>query len=124
MALGLTLHENVLYISGGFPVDDFETTHHVHRGTIQALDPATGKIHWSSAPEEQINNLGFIDSLFRASPLVAGGDIFMATKLTIHNSRDINRLFALNQQDGKVKWTLDVWGNTNSFGDSDGVPSA
>lgn len=124
MALGLTLHENVLYISGGFPVDDFETTQHVHRGTIQALDPATGKIHWSSAPEEQINNLGFIDSLFRASPLVAGGDIFMATKLTIHNSRDINRLFALNQQDGKVKWTLDVWGNTNSFGDSDGVPSA
>ena len=124
MALGLTMSENVLYISGGFPVADFETAQHYHRGTIQALDPATGKFHWANAPEEESNNTGFTDSLFRAPPLVVGSDIFMATKLTMHNSRDIDRLFALGKQDGKVKWTVEMWGESYSLGDTYGVPSA
>ena len=123
-ALGLTLSENVLYISGGFPIATFDTEQHYHRGTIQALDPVTGKIHWASAPEEQIENTGLTDSLFRASPLVAGGDVFMAIKVTTHNSRDINRLFALNKQDGKVKWTVEMWGATSGSSDTAGVPSA
>jgi outer membrane protein assembly factor BamB len=124
MALGLILSENALYISGGFPVDSGDPSQHYHRGTIQALDPATGKIHWASAPEEQVKNIDFIDSLFRASPVIAGGDIFMAAKLTTNNTRDVDRLFALNKQDGKVKWTFEMWGYTLSFSDSDGVPSA
>ena len=123
-ALGLTLHENVLYISGGFPIAGFEADQHLHGGTIQALDPASGKIRWSSAPSEQLALSGLTGSLFRASPLVVGGDIFMAAKLTTANSRDVNILFALNKQDGKVKWYFRVWGYADSFSDSDGVPSA
>ena len=44
-SLGLTLSHNVLYISGGWPVDDADSTAR-HEGVIQALDPATGKILW------------------------------------------------------------------------------
>lgn len=122
-ALGLTLSENVLYISGGFPLDDVEPDQHLHGGTIQALDPATGKILWSSAPEEQITLNGLRATLFQASPLVAGNAIFVATILRTKSSRDVNILFALNKQDGKVKWNFQMWGTTSNFG-SGGFPSA
>jgi outer membrane protein assembly factor BamB len=127
-SLGLTLSENVLYISGGWPVNDVDPTANRHEGVIQALDPATGKILWQSAPKEQTGgltgSLALLDSLFRATPLVVGDDIFMATKLQTENSRDINILFALNKQDGKVKWNFRMWGNDSSFADYVGVPSA
>ncbi len=126
-SLGLILNENVLYISGGWSVDDVEPTAHRHEGVIQALDPTTGKMLWQSAPSEQtgiFGSLTALDSLFRATPLVVGDDIFMATKLTIQNSRDINVLFALNKQNGTVKWNVQLWGDPSSFTDYDGAPSA
>jgi outer membrane protein assembly factor BamB len=33
-------------------------------------------------------------------------------------------MFALGKQDGKVKWTFEMWGDSNSLGDTYGVPSA
>lgn len=126
-ALGLTLTENVLYISGGWPVDDVQPTQHLRGGIIQALDPTTGKILWNSSPRDQIGltgSLTTLDSLFRATPLIVGDEIFMATKLTKQNSRDINVLFALNKQDGTVKWNVQLWGDPSSFTDYDGAPSA
>ena len=128
-SLGLTLSENVLYISGGWPVDDgaLKPSDVRHEGVIQALDPATGKILWQSAPREQIGLTGsliLLDSLFRAEPVVAGDRIFMATKMRTIDHRDINVLFALNKLDGKVKWNFQMWGYPSSFSDYDGVPSA
>lgn len=126
-SLGLTLSENVLYISGGWPVDDVRPSDVRHEGVIQALDPTTGKILWQSAPREQIGLTGsliLLDSLFRAEPVVAGDRIFMATKMRTTDYRDINVLFALNKLDGKVKWNFQMWGYLSSFSDYDGVPSA
>jgi outer membrane protein assembly factor BamB len=126
-SLGLTLSENVLYISGGWPVDSGSLTQQRHEGVIQALDPTTGKLLWQSAPREQMGlsgTLNTLDSLFRAAPLIVGDTIFVATKMQIVNRRDIDILFALNKQDGKVKWNFQMWGYPNSFSDFDGVPSA
>ncbi|HEX6540504.1 MAG TPA: PQQ-binding-like beta-propeller repeat protein, partial [Ktedonobacterales bacterium] len=46
---GLTLSDNVLYICGGFPLEDYNPDGSLHGAAIQALDPATGKILWSSS---------------------------------------------------------------------------
>ena len=128
-SLGLTLSENVLYISGGWPVDTGSIDPARHEGVIQALDPATGKILWQSAPREQLGLSGTLntqDSLFRAARLVVGDSVFVATRMQMPtiNDRDIDFLFALNKQDGKIKWNFQMWGDTSSFSDYDGVPSA
>ena len=68
--------------------------------------------------------LNTLDSLFRAAPLVVGDNIFMATNLKLVNRRDVDILFALNKQDGKVKWNFQMWGEHLEFRRSDGVPSA
>lgn len=128
-SLGLTLSENVLYISGGWPVDTGSIEPQRHEGVIQALDPATGKLLWQSAPREQMGLSGTLntqDSLFRAAPLVVGDSVFVATRMKMPtvNGRDIDVLFALNKQDGKIKWNFQMWGYTDSFSDFNGVPSA
>jgi outer membrane protein assembly factor BamB len=130
-SLGLTLSENVLYISGGWPVDTgaLNPSDVRHEGVIQALDPATGKILWQSAPREQMGLSGTLntqDSLFRAAPLVVGDSVFVATRMQMPtiNGRDIDFLFALNKLDGKIKWNFQMWGYPSSFSDYDGVPSA
>ncbi|MGE5335159.1 MAG: PQQ-binding-like beta-propeller repeat protein, partial [Nitrososphaerota archaeon] len=122
-SLGLTLSENALYISGGWPLDSLSIDPTRHQTVIQALDPATGTILWASQPEFQIKHTGLDATLFRASPLVVGSDIFIATKLHGQNGRNVDVLFALNKQDGKVKWTFQVWGMVGSFGDTEGIPS-
>ncbi len=121
-SLGLTLHENVLYISGGFPVDVQDPTSAIHGTAIQALDPTTGKIIWFSSPNEDANLLN--SSLFRSSPVIAGNSVFMASALYPEGSPSVTILYALNSQDGKVKWHLQVPGVELPFTDNDGVPSA
>jgi outer membrane protein assembly factor BamB len=128
-SLGLTLSESVLYISGGWPLDKSSIEPLRHEGVILALDPATGKILWQSAPREQMGLSGTLntqDSLFRAAPLVVGDSVFVATKMEMPtiNDRDIDILFALNKQDGKIKWNVQLWGNTETFSDFAGYPSA
>jgi outer membrane protein assembly factor BamB len=123
-SLGLTLSENVLYISGGWPLETFSIDPVRHQSAIQALDPATGKILWSSQPGFQFKHTGLDETLFRASPLAVGNYIFMATKLHPKNSPDVDILYALNKQDGMLKWNVQMWGYPNSFSDTDGVPSA
>jgi outer membrane protein assembly factor BamB len=128
-SLGLTLSENVLYICGGWPVDNGSIDPQRHEGVIQVLDPATGKLLWQSAPREQMGLSGTLntqDSLFRAAPLVVGDSVFVATKMQMPtvNDRDIDILFALNKQDGTIKWNFQMWGNPSSFSDYEGVPSA
>lgn len=121
-SLGLTLHENVLYISGGFPFDLLGITPETHGTAIQALDPTTGKILWSSSPNEDLNLLD--SSLFRTSPVIAGNSILMASALYPSGSASTTILYALNPQSGKVKWTLQVPGDAAPFTDNEGVPSA
>lgn len=122
-SLGLTLSDDVLYISGGWPFNSSSIDVKIHEPVIQALDAATGEILWSSEPWHQVDLVGLDPTVFRAAPLVVGDDIFVATKLKTKNSRDINVLFVLNTRDGKVKWNFQMWG-TNSFADFNGVPSA
>src|SRR5262249_50213414 len=52
--LGLTLNDHVLYVSGGYPMQDFSIGSSPTGGALLALDPATGKINWSSAPDKQV----------------------------------------------------------------------
>ncbi|HEV8194276.1 MAG TPA: toll/interleukin-1 receptor domain-containing protein [Ktedonobacterales bacterium] len=121
-SLGLALHEKVLYISGGFPFDRLGAEETIHFTAIQALDPATGKILWSSSPNKQLNLKN--SSLFRTSPVVAGNSIFMTSALYASDSTSTTILYALNPQDGNVKWNLQVPGVSLTFTDNDGVPSA
>lgn len=121
-SLGLTLDKDVLYISGGFPFDLNGINPSIHGTAIQALDPVTGKILWSSSPNEQLNLKN--SSLFRSSPIVAGDTIFIASTLYASDSTSTNILYALNTQDGKVKWNLQVPGVSLTFSDNDGIPSA
>ena len=53
-----------------------------------------------------------------------GNDIFMATKFQTKTSQDVNILYALNKQNGKIRWTFHMWGITSSFSEFEGVPSA
>lgn len=122
--LGLTLSDDVLYVSGGWPLDTSSIDPLRHQTAIVALNPATGAIHWIKQPEFDIQHPNLDATLFRASPLVVGNSIFIATKLRAKNGRDVDILFALNKQDGKVKWIFEVWGYDTPFSDFDGVPSA
>jgi outer membrane protein assembly factor BamB len=122
--LGLTLSDNVLYVSGGWPLDTSGIDPSRHQTAIVALNPATGAIHWIKQPEFDIQHPNLDATLFRASPLVVGNSIFIATKLRAKNGRDVDILFALNKQDGTVKWTFEMWGYDSPFSDFDGVPSA
>jgi outer membrane protein assembly factor BamB len=121
-SLGLTLHEHVLYISGGFPLDVSDPTPATHGTAIQALDPTTGKILWLNSPNEELHLLN--SSLFRTSPVIAGNSILMASALYPSGSASTTILYALNPQSGKVKWNLQVPGVASAFTDNDGVPSA
>ena len=121
-SLGLTLHENVLYISGGFPFDLLGITPETHGTAIQALDPTTGKILWSSSPSQDLNLLD--SSLFRTSPVIAGNSILMASALYPTGSASTTILYALNPQSGKVKWNLQVPGDDDPSSDTEGIPSA
>ena len=120
--LGLTLNDNVLYFSGGWPLETFTTS--VHQTAILALNPTTGAILWAKQPEFDFEHPNLDATLFRASPLVAGNSIFMATKLRATTGRDVDILYALNKQDGTLKWNFQVWGYDTPFSDTDGVPSA
>jgi outer membrane protein assembly factor BamB len=126
-SLGLTLSENVLYISGGFPFEDISSDPKIHGTAIQALDPATGKILWSNSPNEKLNLQD--SSLFLASPVIAGNRVFVASTIypttsSGDNGPSINILYALNTQDGKVAWTTRMWGLPTPYNHKDGVPSA
>ena len=120
--LGLTLQDNVLYISGGFPFDINGLDPAFHATAIGALDPATGKILWFNSPNEELSLRD--SSLFRTSPVVAGNSVFMASALYPSDSASVTILYALNPQTGKVKWNLQVPGLADPFNDTDGVPSA
>lgn len=120
-SLGLTLQGNVLYISGGFPIDLNGLSAALHGTAIQALDPATGKILWSNSPNEELNLQN--SSLFKTAPVIAGDSVFMASGLYPTGSPSVTVLYALNAQTGKVKWTLQVPG-ANAFVDSDAFPSS
>jgi outer membrane protein assembly factor BamB len=121
-SLGLTLHENVLYISGGFPFEVSDPSPSTHGSAIQALDPTTGKILWFNSPNEELNLQN--SSLFRTSPVIAGNSILMASALYPAGSASTTILYALNPQSGKVKWNLQVPGVASAFTDNEGVPSA
>ena len=121
-SLGLTLHEKVLYISGGFPLDTLDPNPAIHGTAIQALDPTTGKILWFSSPNEDLNLQD--SSLFRTSPVIAGNSILMASALYPTGSASISILYALDPQSGKVKWNLQVPGDAGPSSDTEGVPSA
>jgi outer membrane protein assembly factor BamB len=121
-SLGLTLHDNVLYISGGFPIDVLGPDSAIHGAAIQALDPATGKILWLNSPNEELSLQN--SSLFRTSPVIAGNSVFMTTALYPSDSASVTILYALNPQSGRVNWNLQVPGLADAFNDSDGVPSA
>jgi outer membrane protein assembly factor BamB len=121
-SLGLTLHENVLYISGGFPFDVSGPSPATHGTAIQALEPTTGKILWLNSPNEELNLQN--SSLFRTSPVIAGNSVFMTSALYPSGSASVTILYALNPQSGKVKWNLQVPGLASAFTDNDGVPSA
>jgi outer membrane protein assembly factor BamB len=121
-SLGLTLHANVLYISGGFPFDLLDPSPPTHYTAIQALDPTTGKILWGNSPNLELKLQN--SSLFRASPVIAGNSILMASALYPSGSASITILYALDPKSGKVKWNLQVPGVADPFTDSDGVPSA
>jgi outer membrane protein assembly factor BamB len=121
-SLGLTLHENVLYISGGFPLGLLDLEPQIHGTAIQALDPTTGKILWFKSPNEELSLKN--SSLFRTSPVITGNSIFMTSALYPSASTSTTILYALNAQDGKVKWNLQAPGYDIVFTDNDGVPSA
>jgi outer membrane protein assembly factor BamB len=121
-SLGLTLHANVLYISGGFPFSVNDPTPAIHLAFIQALDPTTGKILWTSSPNLDLNLRN--SSLFRTSPVIAGNSILMASALYSSSSASITILYALNPQTGKTKWNLQVPGIASASTDNEGVPSA
>jgi outer membrane protein assembly factor BamB len=121
-SLGLTLDENALYISGGFPFNISGLDPATHGTAIQALDPATGKILWFNSPNEELSLQN--SSLFRTSPVVAGNSVLMTSALYPSGSASVTILYALNAQDGKVKWNLQVPGLVDPFSDTDGVPSA
>jgi len=118
----LTLHDNALYISGGFPFNVSDPDPAIHGAAIQALDPATGKILWFSTPNEELNLQN--SSLFRTSPVIAGNSIVMTSALYPSAAASVTILYALNPQTGKVKWNLQVPGVANPFSDTDSVPSA
>ena len=115
-SLGLTLSDGVLYISGGFPLQTFNIDGSLHGGAVQALDPATGKIHWSSAPDEQVKLNGLEADLLPSSALVVGNSIFVATRMYAKTGKNVDILFALNKQDGKVKWDFQMWGDEDIIG--------
>ncbi|HKT40070.1 MAG TPA: toll/interleukin-1 receptor domain-containing protein [Ktedonobacterales bacterium] len=115
-SLGLTLSDNILYISGGFPLDTFKLDNALHGTAIQALDPATGKILWPSSPDEQLKLTGLYSDLLHSSPLVVGNSVFVATRLYAKTGKNVNILFALNKQDGKVKWSFQMWGDVHISG--------
>lgn len=121
-SLGLTLHDNVLYISGGFPFDLNGISPSTHGTAIQALDPTTGKILWHNSPDEELNLQN--SSLFRTSPIIAGNSILMASALYPSGTASTTILYALNPESGKVKWNLQVPGMAGAVSDTDGVPSA
>jgi outer membrane protein assembly factor BamB len=126
MALGLTLDADVLYISGGFPLDTFSGNSERHEPIIQALNHATGKILWSSEPSYQLNfiNLALLADLFKAAPLVVGNTIFQGARVQTVNDQELDVLFALNTLDGKVKWTFNMWGSNEAYEDYQQGPSA
>lgn len=106
---GLTLSDNALYISGGFPLDVYNADQ-IHGPAVQALNPATGKILWPSAPAEQVNLSGLQSDLIQANPLVTDSDVFVATRLYAKTGKNVNILFALNKTTGKVSWDFQMWG--------------
>ncbi|HEU5347441.1 MAG TPA: PQQ-binding-like beta-propeller repeat protein [Ktedonobacterales bacterium] len=108
-SLGLTLSGNVLYISGGFPLDTVQTDA-LHGPAVQALNPATGKILWPSAPSEQIKLNGLESDLIHANSLVTDNAVFVAVRLSARTGKNVNILFALNKATGKVRWTFQMWG--------------
>jgi outer membrane protein assembly factor BamB len=118
----LVLQENVLYISGGFPFAVDDPNADIHGTAIQALDPTTGKILWFSSPNEDLDLHD--SSLFWTSPIIAGNSILIASALYPSGSASISILYALNPQNGKLKWNLQVPGMSGAFTDSEGVPSA
>jgi len=101
--LGLTLADGVLYTCGGVPALNTTTS-------VQALDAATGKQLWATQPEAQMNLGSLQTDIFRADPLVVGGDVIVATRLGAANGRNENIVYALDTASGKLKWSFQMWG--------------
>jgi outer membrane protein assembly factor BamB len=122
-ALGLTLSNNVLYVSGGLPLQAYDPNNSPHGGSLQALDAATGKILWSSAPDQQVPLSGLQADILPASALVAGNDLLIATRLHAQTGKNVNILFALDKTTGKASWNVEMWGGEDVAGPS-AFPSA
>lgn len=101
--LGLTLAGGVLYTCGGVPALNTTTS-------VQALDAATGKQLWATQPETQMNLGSLQTDIFRADPLVVGGNVIVATRLGAANGRNENIVYALDKASGKLTWAFQMWG--------------
>ena len=114
---GLALSAGVLYIGGGFPINEADLSGTaLHGGTVQALDAATGKILWASVPAQHVQLNALQSDYLRARPLVVGNDVVVATRVRAKNGRNLNVLFALDKTTGTVRWNFDVWGEKNVAG--------
>lgn len=101
--LGLSLAGGVLYTCGGVPALNTTTS-------VQALDAATGKQLWATRPETQMNLGSLQTDIFRADPLVVGGNVIVATRLGAANGRNENIVYALDKASGKLTWAFQMWG--------------
>jgi len=107
--LGLTLGDNVLYVSGGLPLDSFGIGGSPSGGFLYALDPATGKTQWSSTPDKQVQLNGLQPDLLPAPVLVNGNNLLLATRLEAKTGKNVNILYALDKSTGKVSWDFRMW---------------
>ncbi len=114
--LGLTLSDNVLYASGGLPLDSFGIGGSPSGGFLYALDPATGKITWSSTPDKQVQLNGLQPDLLPASVLVNGNNLLLATRLEAKTGKNVNILYVLDKSTGKVSWDFRMWSDKNIAG--------
>jgi len=114
--LGLTLSDNVLYVSGGLPLDSFGIGGSPSGGFLYALDPSTGKIQWSSTPDKQVQLNGLQPDLLPTNPLIAGDHLLLATRLEAKTGKNVNILYALDKSTGKVSWDFRMWSDKNIAG--------
>lgn len=59
---------------------------------------------------------GLEADLLPSSALVVGNSIFVATRMYAKTGKNVDILFALNKQDGKVKWDFQMWGDEDIIG--------